>query len=98
MTRAQKVFIDSVMRSTDQHFANVRGTGALTTYEAEAATLCAILSTMGKFDCDPKHVDKILEAVQAFVMRLRNGHEGAFQLLLLRLSELQLERAQEVPL
>ena len=90
MTRAQKLFIDSVMRSTKEHFDTNPGT--LTSYEAEAATLCAVLSTMGDLECPKAHVDKVLEAVQAFILRLRNKHDGAFQLLLLRLAELHQER------
>ncbi len=63
-----------------------------TSYEVEVATLCALISTMGALDCSPEHADKILEALQSFVLRLRNKNGGAVQRLLLRLADLHAER------
>lgn len=88
MTPTQQAFMADVRRFTARHFAAEKTEP--TTYEVEVATLGAIVASMHGFE--PTHRDKILDALQAFLLRLRAGHTGAVPLLLVRLSQLQDER------
>lgn len=89
MNKAQRRFLDDVSRATSQHFALHNHT--VTTFEAEVATLCAIVGTMNA-TLDPAQADKVLDCLHAYVTRLRAKNHGALQLALLRLSQLQAER------
>lgn len=89
MNHNQRQFLEQVSRATSQHFALERQSE--TTYEAEVAVLCAIVGTMTGFH-DRAHTNLVLDCLHAYVMRMRAGNEGALQLAIIRLANLQQQR------
>jgi hypothetical protein len=83
-------YLCAVKELTAQHFA--ASPHQPTCFEVELGVFCCLVQTLDGVQQDRAHRDRVLEAVQQFIFRLRAGHVGALTLVLQRLEQLESER------
>ncbi len=84
----QSTYLRNVKAFTAAHFTG----GMQTTFEVELGVFCCLVQMLDGIQEDRAHRDRVLEVVQAFLLRLRAGNAGALTLALQRLEALDLER------